>query len=286
MVARQEPEAATSAAERAARAAVRQPRPAGPEFVTIGQYQAPAGRHAAPHRYRVWKLTRYQSGSIDAYVDGIRHPVVKGSILAIPPGVSHAERAHTAYSNTYLLINAPRQWPWPLTPVHEQTSSLDIAFSALSEEAIRSDPFAATMISALITQIDITLRRATDNAGLSRPAAIVNTVERLFAQHHAETVKISEIAHQVGVSASTLRAYFVRELGTSPQARLRQIRLQYAMLLLRTSDLTVEAIATRSGYHSASHLSRHLKATDGRPPGDLRGPAVTVTPTRAERSDH
>lgn len=201
-----------------------------------------------------------------------------GSVLVVPPGSSHAEQANTGYSNTFLLLDAPRQWPWPSTVIPDRDAAIGHALAALSTEAASSDRLAATMISALITRIDVILRRSTAAAGSAPAVAVVAEVERLFARRHTESLRIADVADQVAVSVSTLRTYFDRVLGTSPQARLRQIRLQQAIILLSTSDHTVEAIAAQSGYHSASHLSRHLKEVDGRSPGQLR--ASGLNPTR------
>jgi transcriptional regulator GlxA family with amidase domain len=51
---------------------------------------------------------------------------------------------------------------------------------------------------------------------------------------------------------------------------LQEIRVRHALNLLRTSDITIEAVALQCGYDSASHLSRHIKRATGKTPGSLR----------------
>jgi AraC-like DNA-binding protein len=266
----------SSAGERAATAAIRRPRPAGPEFVSAGVWKAPAGRHAGPHSYAVWKLTYYREGRIDAFVDGVRHPVGPGSVLAIAPRGLHAERAHTGYANTYLLINAPASWPWPALVEDDDEGTLGRCFAAVVRESASAGRHSAAMIGALLTQIDVVLRRA--GRATSAAGDPVTVAEQIMATEHTGPLRIADLALRVGVAVSTLRAHFAAELGTSPQARLLQIRLQHATDLLGTSDLTVEAIAARCGFHSASHLSRRLRADTGRSPGQFRGsrPARSV----------
>lgn len=257
------------AAERAARAVIHRPRPAGPEFVAAGTWTAVQGQHAGPHRYAVWKLTHYREGRIDAFVDGTRHPVHPGSVLTVPPEGMHAEQAHTGYANSYLLVNAPASWPWPRRIDDDDDGTLGRAFAMVVREAGSAGPHSEAMIGALLTQIDISLRRAGDATSTARTT--VTAAEQLMAAEHTGPLRIADLAARVGVSVSTLRSYFVGELGVSPQARLRQLRLEHAMVLLGASDLTVETIAARCGYHSASHLSRQLKQVLGRSPGQLRG---------------
>lgn len=257
------------AAERAATAALRRPRPAGPEYVAVGAWAAPAGRHAGPHRYAVWKLTYYREGHIDAFVDDVRHRVGPGSVLVVPPLVLHAEQADTDYANTYLLVNAPLSWPWPPAATDDD-GSIGHAFAMLLRESGSTGPYTAAMIGALLTEVDIWLRRAGESIAISPAGRAVAAAEQIMATEHPQALRIANLAGRVGVSVSTLRGYFMAELGSSPQARLRQIRLQHAMVLLGASDLTVEAVAARCGYHSASHLSRQLKADTGHTPGQFR----------------
>ncbi|HEY9412004.1 MAG TPA: AraC family transcriptional regulator [Jiangellaceae bacterium] len=261
---------AGSSLARAAKAAVQWPRPPRPMFVSAGAYSAPIRQDAAPHRYAVWKLTYYRSGRIDALVDDTRYAVTAGTVLVVPPHVDHAEIAHTAYSNYYVLVNALPDWPWPSVTADDGSHRLGSAFAGLAREMASPDDLAETMIDALVQQIDIVLRRDHARRHESQARAIVNAVDQLLEERHAEHVRIDDLAREVGVSGSTLRAYFTGELGMPPQARLLQIRLGHAVALLQTSDLTLASIADRCGYHSPSHLSRHLKSAMSCTPGEVR----------------
>lgn len=239
-------------------------------FVSAGAYSAPRGRHAAPHRYAVWKLTYYRAGRIDAFVAETRYAMTPGSVLAVPPGVDHAEVAHTDYSNYYVLVNALLDWPWSRLTVDAGTPRLSGTFAALVREVSLVDEHSGSMIDALVQQVDVTLRRGAAQRRDSTARAVVNAVEQILEDRYGEHLSVDDLASDVGVSASTLRSYFARETGTSPHARLRAVRLRHAVTLLQASDLTLAAIAARCGYHSASHLARHLKAALGCTPGEVR----------------
>ncbi|WP_157987987.1 AraC family transcriptional regulator [Jiangella endophytica] len=261
---------AGSALTRAEAAARLWPSPPRPMFVSAGAYAAPRLRHAAPHRYAVWKLAYYRSGSIDALVDCVTHPVTAGSVLVVPPHADHAEVAHTAYSNYFVLVNARPDQPWPRLTADDGEQRLGAIVAALVREKADPDEHAGAMVDALVRQVDILLRRDLSRRHDSVPRAVVNAVEQLMGERYAEHLSIDALAREVGVSGSTLRAYFAAELGASPQRRLLDIRLRHAVSLLQTSDLTLASVAERCGYHSASHLSRHVKATLNATPGEVR----------------
>lgn len=251
------------------------PDPTDPAFVWLGAYAARRGQHAAPHRYDVWKLTYYRSGRIDAFIDTTRYAATPGTVLAVPPRADHAEVAHMAYANYYLLVNAPPDWPWPR--VMSDDGTLGGAFASLLREMSVSDDDSPAMVDALVRQVDITLRRDAVRRDTDPARGIVSAVEQLMEERHPGPLRIADLAREVGVSGSALRAYFADTIGMSPGARLRDIRLRHAVVLLQTSDLTLHAIAHRCGYHSASHLSRHLKAAMACTPGALRRSARCAT---------
>lgn len=87
---------------------------------------------------------------------------------------------------------------------------------------------------------------------------------------HAWTV--DELAEQVGISRATLAKRFKATVGVPPLSYLTGWRLQVAADLLRTSTMTVAAVARRSGYTSESAFSLAFKRKFGSAPGTFRHP--------------
>ncbi|MGJ6979515.1 helix-turn-helix domain-containing protein [Aestuariimicrobium soli] len=266
--------------ELAVRAAASQPRPAGPEFVWVNTYRAPRGCDASPHRYPMWKLTLYTTGTIDTWVGGRRFRVAPGSLLVVPPTVDHAEVATSSYANLYLLARAPASWPWPAL-VEDDGGEIASYLRGVHREHWQGDGLSSAMIPALLTQLDVALRRRGGVTRCSPAHEVVQAAERLFLGHLDEPLRMDWVAAELEVSESTLRTHFHAELGVSPRERLRHLRLERALALLRSSQLTVEVIARRCGYHSASHLSRHLRQRSGLTPGEVRR---GVSPSDSEGS--
>ncbi|NNG35432.1 helix-turn-helix domain-containing protein [Nakamurella aerolata] len=242
-----------------------------PTFVSLGHYSAPKGRDAPPHRHAVWKVAVYLRGNIRTTVDGVEHQIRPGAVLVVPPQGAHAEYATTGYANRFLLVNAPDRWPWPTYIAPDSATALARVLADLADETATlpwGEP-PGELADVLLRELDIRLRRFADPLP-SKASAIVTAAERIMADRHQQRVTVAAVAAELGVSVSTLRAHFERVLGSSPQSRLRAIRLEHAITLLRTSDLTVESVAARSGYYSAAHLARQLREDRGRPPTAFR----------------
>jgi AraC-like DNA-binding protein len=81
---------------------------------------------------------------------------------------------------------------------------------------------------------------------------------------------VEELARRVACSRSVLNERFVRLLGCAPMQYLGAWRLQIAVNMLRSTALSVAAIAYHVGYESEEAFSRAFKRALGTPPGQWR----------------
>jgi len=63
---------------------------------------------------------------------------------------------------------------------------------------------------------------------------------------------------------------FRHATGTSFLAYLRNVRVEHAKMLLRTTNLPTAQIAINCGFQSPHHLIRSFKKVTGHTPGDYR----------------
>ena len=80
--------------------------------------------------------------------------------------------------------------------------------------------------------------------------------------------------HQVATSASLSPYHFLRifkqQVGVTPHAYIRHVRLQQASLLLSRSDEPISAIASRLGFSSAGHFTETFRRYYGLTPSQYR----------------
>lgn len=115
------------------------------------------------------------------------------------------------------------------------------------------------------------------------PTFDTDPVERavsFMCTHYAESIQVSWVARHIShTSTSNLHRLFRTKLGSSPHAYLRQIRMERAAQLLRTTTDSVATIASRVGYRNASHFTRDFRQHYGRTPN-----AVRATPEKEPES--
>ena len=239
-----------------------------------GAYQAARGVDFPAHRHHVWEVVYYRRGRIGCPIGDRTYEAGPGTVLLTPPHTLHAEIAHTDYANFYIVLDAPVDQAWPVACFDDADQSLLHVCAALVREWTGRAPGRAALIRALLAQLDILVRRA--ELHRQRPAAerTVLSAERLIEERFAAPLTVAWVAGQLGVAPQTLRAHFAAVRGYSPQAYLQRVRLDHALALVRGSSLTLDAVASISGYCSASHLSRQIKRATGTSPGAARAASV------------
>lgn len=99
---------------------------------------------------------------------------------------------------------------------------------------------------------------------------IVQRARELIRAQADEPMRMSELAHGLGVGLRSLQQTFRREVGCSPRAFLMQCRIERARerLLAATDESKVAAIALDSGFTDLSHFSRRYREAFGELPSE------------------
>ncbi len=137
---------------------------------------------------------------------------------------------------------------------HGQSLRLEVAALFMSPEVTQSHP-----APVATTQTNILAR----SRSVARALALM--------QAHIETpLTIVEIARQIGRNRKDLEQRMKAQLGATPQAIYRHLRLIQARKLVLETDLSVAEVALRSGYEDPSAMTRAYRAAFGATPRQMR----------------
>jgi len=98
----------------------------------------------------------------------------------------------------------------------------------------------------------------------------IRAVIAYIAGHSHRRLSAGDLASLAQVSPAQLRRLFKTETGQSPLQYLREVRLQEAELLLRTTSLSVKEITARVGIADVSHFVRDFRKARGITPTAYR----------------
>ncbi|WP_018334394.1 helix-turn-helix domain-containing protein [Actinomycetospora chiangmaiensis] len=110
---------------------------------------------------------------------------------------------------------------------------------------------------------------------MARADPVVARFEQWVRSHLDDHGGVPVAARALGVSERTLQRATASALGVSPLDFITAIRVEHAAHLLRTTDLSTEAVAERVGYANASTLRSVVRRHRGVTVRELRaGPSV------------
>ncbi|MBV9126523.1 MAG: helix-turn-helix domain-containing protein [Verrucomicrobia bacterium] len=230
------------------------------------------GQSAGPlHQHDVWEMLCCREGRAVCRVTDCRHDLEPGTFLLVPPRTPHAEAPDMDHSIYSVGIAASAAQPWPASGRDDPQRSVQRLCAEIVAEFATKRRRRGAMLDLLAQQLRLVLDRLASEAVLPAAEATVRKAEALMHASHASGTDVAKIARLIQTTPATLRRHFAQLRDCSPLESLQKIRLRHALHLLAHSDLTLADIAAICGYHSASHLSRCVKATKGKSPGRLRG---------------
>ncbi|MEO7718814.1 MAG: AraC family transcriptional regulator [Capsulimonas sp.] len=238
-------------------------------FRNAGVHIAGAGQDHPFHEDQFWEVMYLRGGHIVCQQGTERFAMHPGMVIIHPPRIRHADFATTAYLTYYLWVDSDTAASWPRLCYDDEHKSLERVCQTVLQEWGARNSDREQMLCLLYDQMNLLLSRENHETA-SSGQAIVAAAEQIMETHYREKLTVGEIARRIGASPSSLHAHFARLRGQTPMDRLAKIRLRRALAQLHHTTLTLDSIASLCGYHSASHLSRRVKAVTGESPGRLR----------------
>jgi AraC family transcriptional regulator len=128
----------------------------------------------------------------------------------------------------------------------------------------------ATAISAHLLQHYSTQKLKAQNYSNGLPQTQLRQVTEYINEHSAQNPSLMQMAEIVQMSPYYFSRLFKQSTGLTPHQYLLKCRTEQAKRLLRTTNLSIAAIATQIGFVDQSHLARHFKRYVGMPPSQFR----------------
>lgn len=152
----------------------------------------------------------------------------------------------------------------------EDTAVTVAAIERLGRELSGTEIFRNIISRSIMSELLVMLiRRSGGNAEKSMPqliqraAACINTEFR-------ERISLEMLANRFSVSVNYLGSLFKKNMGTSFNEYLNNVRLRYSCSLLQSSELSVKEVAFASGYNSAEYFLYIFKKKMGMTPREYK----------------
>lgn len=134
---------------------------------------------------------------------------------------------------------------------------IDLAISIVS----RISPRLAQLVAARMLVDERPARSVTAALGhFARSDELISDLEDWIRAHLEQPIDLATAAQEIGTTRRTLERRTRDRLGMTPLQLVRQIRIERANHLRRTTEQSMDQVARAVGYGSAATLSRLLRA--------------------------
>lgn len=246
-----------------------------PEVVAQGSSVHGVGRATDTFQLpRLWSLHLYDY-TAEIEVDGTTFAIMPGSVSLVPPAamINYRYRGASRHLYAHLAVDPLGDSNQVQIPI-VQTVGSELAFiTALMISAIGS---AASRPERTRSDIWTVLWRLADVAAAERvehqdaPVDHVRAAMTHIEHRLSEPITVPEIAAAVGISHNHLTRLFSTRTGQTVVGYLRQRRVDHARHLLRSSTMSIAAIAALVGIPDLQAFNKTCRAVTGLSPRQLR----------------
>ncbi len=215
--------------------------------------------------------------------------VCTGAGLLAAAGLLDGRRAATHWDHATLLTARFPRVRWDGDPIFITdgpfctsagvTSALDLTLSFI-ESDVGAD-VAREVARQLVTYLQRPGNQAQMSMFTAAPAARNSLVQATIdhvAGHLADDLSAAVLAERAGVSERHLTRLFLREVEVTPGRFVRRARTEAAAHLLTTTDLTMEAVASRCGFGTPETLRQAFQSRYGVSPSHYRTTQARCAP--------
>ena len=160
----------------------------------------------------------------------------------------------------------------PLSSVIQGTQEMGGAAAHLLMQLLRGAPLSDTRI--VVPPAGINVLASSQYQPVKHPH--VMRARHFIRQYACQGIKTLQVADHVGVSRSSLDAYFRQELGCSVHDMILSVKLAAAKAALESNECSIEGVALVSGFTSLEYLHVVFKRELGCTPRAYRDHALNA----------
>lgn len=227
-----------------------------------------------PHSHPTHELLWNRRGASSATIGSRTWTITPSVGLWIPAGMMHSARAAAGTWYRTAHVDVRTASPLPTEPVAvEVTPLLTLVLERLVDTALPAD--SRDLTERMVFDL---LEPSPDALLVQKPTnALLRPIGAALEAHPGDSRTLADWAARLDVSERTVTRAFRAETGLSFGAWHAALRAQHAALLLG-GGMTVDEVALRVGYRSASAFGASFRRTTGLTPGQLRSPGGSPVP--------
>ena len=226
------------------------------------------------HRHSTWEVMYYLEGEGNLVTTGESIPFSPGTVILVPPGVTHGSVSEDGFVNISVGGDFDRLFLFNHPMCMRDATDGE---GAVLAQMIYANRFAdGEYLSALCTAYaHYLLQYIGDDERLS--GCVKSLVASICERFYDPAFSVAEQISAGGYAPDYLRAAFKRMTGDTPVGFLTKTRIAHARRLLEIygHTISVSEVAASSGFEDAAYFSKRFKQLVGCSPDSYRRGCAT-----------
>lgn len=234
-----------------------------------------------PHLHNTVELIHVVEGSLQLDIVSTTYSLSEGDFAVVFPGQLHALNSFGHTNKLHIAIFQVTQIPYyahalehehPVNPVIQKEQLPDdilMAFNRLYCLDNKTDPRIWQAWIHLIMANLFSVLSFQQNDDVGDTYLVVRILEYL-SDHFSEPISLTSLAKELHVNKYYLSHTFSNKLYISFTTCLNRLRIEKAMELLKTTDLSIETIGEMVGFETQRTFNRVFKKTVWLTPSEYR----------------
>lgn len=254
------------------------------------------------HWHDFYEIEYIHHGHAIQVINGVEYVVEPGSVALLSPTDFHSYRNVSAddpltvynikFSDLILPADIRTELHTLNRPLFGMTQRLKPLFDSLYGEYRNAWHCREQYILAGIAQLCILLLRSAREYGSSYSTpereqesssrSLIQEAVLYIRNRYRGSITVEEVANVVHLTPNYFSEYFKKQTGVKFSSYVQKLRLEFAVSLLKMSDLSIKQVADESGFNSAAYFSNAFKDAFGISPEQFRKSNLrTVSPVQS-----
>lgn len=221
------------------------------------------------HKHPCYEIVFYINGEGKTTINNVTYDFMPNTFSIIEPNCNHNETGNANVKLIYIgfdILNDSIKFKSKLY----DNANFDILNELLliKDEMKNQSQYYSRMLNLLTEQIVIKLKRGINEIAKQNNDKIEYIIN-FIKLNCMKNIKVNLIAKSFGFNYDYFRRMFKEKMGISIKDYIIQEKLNYAIDLLKNSDLSISEIAYRSGFASPSHFGVVFKENMHKNPKDF-----------------
>ncbi|MCR5181627.1 MAG: AraC family transcriptional regulator [Clostridia bacterium] len=259
------------------------------QFMWCGDAELPAGWALQPHVHDFCHLAYVRRGHLIFRVDEVDYPLSEGSMILIPPHMTHGipQDTHSLCIQCEVLVDIQDPGLKELLETRKvlvlhNATHLESLFTYVRMHYKSADPFSLSCVDSFLHTILCSFLvhqpSSEESSGgyvdTSRYSPLVQQIISFVEAKTTEKYDLSSLALSFGLNKSYICTVFRRETGVTISDYINYNRVRKILIVLQytqyNKDFSIQALADQYGYENPSYFNRVFKKLTGITPMEFK----------------